>query len=186
MAFLGQMTPLSVRSAIANARERLAESVEHSDFFVTGQIGTKDFEAAGDYLTARFPSWQWYQPTTLTNPVNKLDPKKHFLKYVGVPCRQRLDDTFQGASVQQDTRVVDGEDFRSGTNSGTPGDDEDGWIKTANLAASQERRGRDVKTLDESGNLGEIDPDEFDDIPDMEDDYDPDALPQEKPSEEER
>lgn len=168
------------------ARDRFADSVEHADFFATGQIGTKDFEAAGDFLTAKFPSWQWCQPPKLTKPVNKLDPKKHFLKYVGVPCRQRLNDTFQGASELQDTRVVDGEEFRSDTSKGTPGDDEDGWIKTANLAASQERRERDVKTLDESGNLGEIEPDEYADIPDMDDDDDPEALPREKLSEEER
>lgn len=186
MDLLGKITPLSVRSAMGNFRDRVAESVEHADFFTTGQIGTKDFEAAGDYLTTKFPSWQWYQPTKLMNPVHKLDTKKQFLKYVGVPCRQRLDDTFQGASEQQDTRVVDGEDFRNGATSGTPGDDEDGWIKTANLAASQERRGRDVRTLDESGNVGEIERDEYDDIPDMDDDDDPDSLPPKQLSEEER
>ncbi|KFX87721.1 hypothetical protein V495_07544 [Pseudogymnoascus sp. VKM F-4514 (FW-929)] len=185
MDLIGKITPLALRSAMGNFRDAVAESVEHADFFATGQIGTKDFEAAGDYLTTRFPSWQWYQPTTLTKPVNKLDPTKHILKYVGVPCRQRLNDTFQGASEQQETRVLDGEDFRSGPNSGTPGDDEDGWIKTANLAASQERRGRDVKTLDESGNLGEIELDESDNIPDMDDEYDPESLTPEKLSEQE-
>lgn len=172
---------LAVRSALGMLRDHVADQVEHADFFATGQIGTKDFEAAGDYLATRFPSWQWYKPTELTNPIKKLDPNKQFLKCLGVPCRQRLNDTFQEISEQQDTTVVDGEDFRSGANSGTPGDDEDGWVKTADLAASQERRGRGVKTLDESGNV----PDESDDIPDMDED-DPDALPQEKTSKEER
>lgn len=181
---LSKITPLAVRSVMANFRDKVADSVEHADFFGTGQIGTKDFEAAGDYLTTKFPSWQWYQPTNLASPVDKLDPSKHILKYVGVPCHQRLNDTFQGVSEQQETRVAVGEDFRSGANSGTPGDDEE-WVKTANLAASQERRGRDVRTLDESGNLGEVEQDEADDIPDMDDDSDPEAL-NDKPNEEER
>ncbi|OBT90808.1 hypothetical protein VE02_00644 [Pseudogymnoascus sp. 03VT05] len=172
---LSKITPLSVRSVMGTLRDKAAESVEHANFFETGQIGTKDFEAAGDYLTTKFPSWQWYEPTTLANPIHKLDPRKHILKYVGVPCHQRLNDTFQGVSEQQETRVADGEDFQSGANSGTPGDDQ-GWVKTANLAASQERRGRDVRTLDESGNLGEVEPDDSDDIPDMDDDSDHEAL----------
>lgn len=181
---LSKITPLAVRSAMGNFRDKVAESVEHANFFETGQIGTKDFEAAGDYLTTKFPSWQWYEPTKLTKPIDKLDPRKHILKYVGVPCHQRLNDTFQGVSEQQETRVADGEDFQSGANSGTPGDDEE-WVKTANLAASQERRGRDVRTLDESGNLGEVEPDESDDIPDMDDDSDPEEF-KGGPSEEDR
>lgn len=64
----------------------------------------------------------------------------------------------------------DGEDFkRAGGHS--PGDDEDGWLRTGGLAASQEARARDVRTVDESGNMGEREEDD-DEIPDMEDEED--------------
>lgn len=64
----------------------------------------------------------------------------------------------------------DGEDFKS-ADGHFPGDDEDGWLRTGGLAASQEARARDVRTVDESGNMGEREDDE-DDIPDMEDEED--------------
>jgi ubiquitin-like-conjugating enzyme ATG3 len=66
--------------------------------------------------------------------------------------------------------VGDGEDFNTGALH-APGDDEDGWLRTGGLAASQEARVRDVRTVDESGNMGEREDDE-DDIPDMEDEDD--------------
>jgi ubiquitin-like-conjugating enzyme ATG3 len=170
-------TPHMIRSAMGTLRDRFTDPIEHGDFFATGQIGTKDFEAAGEYLTTKFPSWQWHEVSDLINPVSKLDLTKHVLKFQsGVPCRRRLNDTFAAVSAQQETTVVDGEDFRSDANSGAPGNDEDGWIKTANLTQSQEGRGKDVRTLDESGNIGEIEVDESDNIPDMEDEEDPEAL----------
>jgi ubiquitin-like-conjugating enzyme ATG3 len=67
--------------------------------------------------------------------------------------------------------VGDGEGFKRGAGVGAPGDDEDGWLRTGGLAASQEAKVRDVRTVDESGNMGPQEDDE-DDIPDMEDDED--------------
>jgi ubiquitin-like-conjugating enzyme ATG3 len=73
--------------------------------------------------------------------------------------------------------VRDGEDFKRDVKGGSPGDDGDGWLRTGNLAASQEARAGDVRTVDESGNMADKEPDEPDDIPDMEIfDDDPDAL----------
>jgi len=88
----------------------------------------------------------------------------------GVPCHRRLDDNFAGDAGHDETMVGDGEDFkRAGGHS--PGDDEDGWLRTGGLAASQEARARDVRTVDESGNMGEREEDD-DEIPDMEDEED--------------
>ena len=53
---------------------------------------------------------------------------------------------------------------------GEPGDDDDGWLRTGGLATSQEAKVRDVRTVDESGKLGELEED--DEIPDMEDEDD--------------
>ena len=96
---------------------------------------------------------------------------KQFLVTRGVPCHRRLDENFAGDAGQDETMVGDGEDFKS-PGSHSPGDDEDGWLRTGGLAASQEARARDVRTVDESGNMGEREEEDEDEIPDMEDDDD--------------
>ena len=56
------------------------------------------------------------------------------------------------------------------------GGDDDGWLRTGGMAESQEARVRDVRTVDEAGNMGERMEEEDDDeeagIPDMEDEED--------------
>ncbi len=55
---------------------------------------------------------------------------------------------------------------------GDAGGDDDGWLRTGGLAASQVARMKDVRTVDDSGEVGEKDEEE--EIPDMEDDEDDD------------
>ena len=72
----------------------------------------------------------------------------------------------------QDMLAGDG-DAGAGSGGGA-GDDEDGWLRTGgggNAAEKQADRMRDVRTMDESGNMGEQDEEE-EEIPDMEDDDD--------------
>ena len=54
---------------------------------------------------------------------------------------------------------------------GGPGGEDDGWLRTGGLAASQEARLADVRTVDESGNVGEREEEE-EEFPDMEDEED--------------
>jgi ubiquitin-like-conjugating enzyme ATG3 len=140
-----------------------------STFRANGQITPEEFVAAGDYLVYKFPTWSWADASPASKRVSYLPAGKQFLVTRGVPCHRRLDDNFAGDAGHDETMVGDGEDFRSGGHS--PGDDEDGWLRTGGLAASQEARARDVRTVDESGNMGEREDDE-DDIPDMEDEED--------------
>lgn len=67
--------------------------------------------------------------------------------------------------------VGDGEGFRG---PGTDGAD-DGWLNTggatSGMSKSMEDRMRDVRTVDEAGDMGEREEDE-DEIPDMEDEED--------------
>jgi len=162
--------------------------VSHTSTFRTnGQITPEEFVAAGDYLVYKFPTWSWADASPESKRASYLPAGKQFLVTRGVPCHRRLDDNFAGDAGQDETMVGDGEDFRglhaltfviskkltsdiaSGAHSA--GDDEDGWLRTGGLAASQEARARDVRTVDESGNMGEREDDE-DDIPDMEDEED--------------
>ncbi|KAF2497322.1 autophagy-related protein-like protein 3 [Lophium mytilinum] len=154
-----------VRSYIDTFRERTAQISHQSTFRNTGQITPEEFVLAGDFLVFKFPSWSWADASHPSKRVSYLPDGKQFLVTRGVPCHRRLDDNFAGEAGQDETLVRDG--FAAGE--GEP--DDDGWLRTGGMAASQEARVRDVRTVDESGNLGEAGEDE-DEIPDMEDDDD--------------
>ena len=88
-----------------------------------------------------------------------------------MPCHRRLDENFAGDAGQDEGMVQDG--FASsggGGDGGGAGGEDDGWLRTGGLAASQEARMRDVRTVDESGEVGEREDEE--EIPDMEDEDD--------------
>lgn len=68
--------------------------------------------------------------------------------------------------------VQDGfQNSTGGGGKGEAGGEDDGWLRTGGLAASQEARMRDVRTVDESGEVGEREEEE-EEIPDMEDEDD--------------
>jgi ubiquitin-like-conjugating enzyme ATG3 len=149
-----------VRSYIDTFRERTAAISHTSTFRETGQITPEEFVLAGDFLVFKFPSWQWGDASSAGKRVPYLPEGKQFLVTRGVPCHRRLDDNFAGEAGQDETIVRDG--FAGGE-----GADDDGWLRTGGMAASQEAKVRDVRTVDESGNLGAAEED--DEIPDMED-----------------
>jgi ubiquitin-like-conjugating enzyme ATG3 len=156
-----------VRSYIDTFRERTAAISHTSTFRETGQITPEEFVLAGDFLVFKFPSWQWADASSPAKRASYLPPGKQFLVTRGVPCHRRLDDNFAGEAGQDETIVRDG--FAAGESAA----DDDGWLRTGGMAASQEARVRDVRTVDESGNLGAAEEEE-DEIPDMEDDEDDD------------
>ena len=155
-----------VRSYIDTFRERTAAVSHTSTFRETGQITPEEFVLAGDFLVFKFPSWQWADASSPAKRVAYLPDGKQFLVTRGVPCHRRLDDNFAGEAGQDETIVRDGFAVGEGTT------DNDGWLRTGGMAASQEAKVRDVRTVDESGNLGAAEED--DEIPDMEDDEDDD------------
>ncbi|KFY67744.1 hypothetical protein V496_01418 [Pseudogymnoascus sp. VKM F-4515 (FW-2607)] len=147
----------------------------------TGQLHPEHFVAAGDYITKWFPMWSWLDlpkvDEKIAGKIDGLPPDRHALVCRKLPCKRRLGDFADDATMQEETMVRDGEDFKMNAKGDSHGDDEDGWLRTGNLAASQEARARDVRTVDESGNMADKEPDEADDIPDMEIfEDDPDAL----------
>lgn len=152
-------------------RDALSRKKLFSTFREDGQITAEEFLEAGEYLTTRFQQWKWYDADTLGTRSRHLEGEvRQFIAIRGVACHRRLDDTFAGDAVQNESIVGDGEGFRRDAGySGIPGDDEDGWLRTGKLAESQEARTRDVRTVDESGNIGDREPDEEKKYPDMED-----------------
>jgi ubiquitin-like-conjugating enzyme ATG3 len=162
-----------IHSALDRVREWAPVS-HTSTFRQNGQITPEEFVAAGDYLVYKFPTWSWADASPPSKRLSYLPEGKQFLVTRGVPCHRRLDDNFAGDAGHDETMVGDGEDFK-GEGTHSPGDDEDGWLRTGGLAASQEARARDVRTVDEHGNMGEREEDE-DEIPDMEDEEDDEAI----------
>jgi ubiquitin-like-conjugating enzyme ATG3 len=160
-----------LHSALDHIRDKYAPISHTSTFRQTGQITPEEFVAAGDFLVYKFPSWSWSDASHPSKRVTYLPEGKQFLVTRGVPCQRRLDDNFAGEAGQDETVVRDGFDGAKGD--GASGDDaDDGWLRTGSMAASQEARLKDVRTVDESGNLGEEDAE--DEIPDMEDEEDDD------------
>lgn len=158
-----------LHSALDSLRDKWAPITHTSTFRSTGQITPAEFILAGDYLVYKFPTWSWSDASPASKRVSYLPAGKQFLVTRGVPCHRRLDENFAGDAGQGEAMVQDG--FAPGVD-GAGGDD-DGWLRTGGLAASQEARVRDVRTVDESGNVGEREEEEEEEeIPDMEDEDD--------------
>jgi ubiquitin-like-conjugating enzyme ATG3 len=155
-----------LHSTLSSLRERWAPISHTSTFRATGQITPEEFVLAGDYLVYKFPTWSWSDASHPSKRVAHLPPGKQFLVTRGVPCHRRLDENFAGDAGIDEAMVQDG--FAAGEG----GEGDDGWLRTGGLAASQEAKVRDVRTVDESGNVGEKEDEEEDDIPDMEDEED--------------
>jgi ubiquitin-like-conjugating enzyme ATG3 len=165
----GTMNFNFIHSTLDKVREWAPVS-HTSTFRKNGQITPEEFVAAGDYLVFKFPTWSWADASPESKRVAYLPDGKQFLVTRGVPCHRRLDENFAGDAGKDEMMVGDGEDFRDAVGH-TPGDDEDGWLRTGGLAASGLARATDVRTVDESGNMGEREEEE-DEIPDMEDEDD--------------
>lgn len=88
----------------------------------------------------------------------------------GVPCHRRLDENFADGAGGAGDSVVE----KDGLPCSSDGDAEEGWLRTG---ASAEDQGptatvSDVRTLDGSGNVGEKEDVEEEEIPDMDDEED--------------
>lgn len=174
-------------SAVNTIRDRYTPVSHTSTFRKTGQITPEEFLAAGDYLTFKFPTWSWADAESPAQRAAYLPAGKQFLVTRNVPCHRRLDDNFAGDAGHEEALVGDGDDFKKPASSASRGqktavadadDDEYGWLRTGGLSSSQPLKAREVRTVDEAGNVGERigEDDDDDEIPDMEDDEDDEAI----------
>ncbi|KAK3364360.1 putative autophagy protein [Lasiosphaeria hispida] len=159
-----------IYSTVNSLRDRYTPPSTVSTFRKTGEITPEEFVAAGDYLVFKFPSWSWAdaEPTSLRN--KHLPPGKQFLVTRHVPCHRRLNDDFAGDAGHEEALV---EGTKGG---GNANDDDDGWLRTGGLTSSQPLKMREVRTVDDAGNVGEREAVDEDDIPDMEDEDDDEAI----------
>ena len=161
-----------IHSTLDHIRDKYAYSLPTSSTFrATGQITPEEFLAAGDFLVYKFPSWSWSAASSPARAVSYLPPDKQFLVTRNVPCHRRLDEHFAGDAGEGESMVPDGKEFGLGVD-GAKEEGEEGWLRTGgSMAASQEVRVKDVRTVDESGNVAAQEEEE-DEIPDMEDEDD--------------
>lgn len=159
-------------STVNSLRDRYTPVSHVSTFRKTGQITPEEFVAAGDYLVYKFPTWSWGDADSEAREVSHLPPGKRFLVTRNVPCNRRLNDDFAGDAGHEEALVNDGEGFRSGA----AADDDDGWLRTGGLASSQPLKAREVRTINDAGNMNEKDDSDDDEIPDMEDEDDDEAI----------
>lgn len=165
-----------IHTFIDPLRDRFAPLTHQSTFRQTGQITPEEFQAAGDFLVYKFPSWSWADAATPDRRVPYFPAGKQYLVTRGVPCRRRVkDDSFTGSGDGEDQLV---RDMLQGPG-GEAGDEDDGWLKAggsgAGMSKSAELRTKDVRHIDEDGKVGEK-VEEEEDIPDMEDDDDEEAI----------
>lgn len=162
-------------STVNSLRDKYTPVTSTSTFRKTGQITPEEFLAAGDYLVFKFPTWSWADADPASKRVSYLPAGKQFLVTRNVPCHRRLDADFAGDAGHEEAIVHEGEDFRGAAGGG--GDDDDGWLRTGGLSSSQPLKVREIRTVDDAGNVGDgqvVEDD--DDIPDMEDDDDDEAI----------
>ncbi|KAH6688893.1 autophagocytosis associated protein [Plectosphaerella plurivora] len=153
-------------STVNTLRDRYTPVTHKSTFRQSGQITPEEFVAAGDYLVYKFPTWAWGDADEPSRRANYLPPGKQYLITRNVPCNRRLNDDFAGDAGHEEA-VVEGKTGGA--------DDDEGWLRTGGLSSSQPLKARDVRTVDDAGNIGEsatLD----DDIPDMEDEDDDEAI----------
>ncbi|KAK8070832.1 E2-like enzyme [Apiospora hydei] len=157
-------------STVNTIRDKYTPVSHKSTFRKTGQITPEEFVAAGDYLVFKFPTWQWAAAESDAQRATHLPADKQYLVTRNVPCHRRLDDNFAGDAGHEEAVVGDGDDFKSKGQ----GNDDDGWLRTGGLSSSQPLKAKEVRTVDDAGNVGDIEDD--DDIPDMEDEDDDEAI----------
>jgi ubiquitin-like-conjugating enzyme ATG3 len=163
--------PNLLYSTVNTLRDKYTPLSHTSTFRQTGQITPEEFVAAGDYLVFKFPTWSWADADPTSKRVSYLPPGKQFLVTRNVPCHRRINDDFAGEAGHEESIV-------EGSKGAAAGDDEDGWLRTGSPSKSEPAKSRDVRTVDDSGNIGDRESydDDDDDIPDMEDEDDDEAI----------
>ena len=162
-----QSTYNAFRGYADKMREHFGALSTTSTFRQTGELTPEEFVRAGDYLVYKFPSWGWAPAASPARAVAHLPPDKQFLVTRGVPCRRRLNEKFAG----------DGEEHVVRGGSDEEGDGEEGWLSTGGVGREERERMGDVRVVGEKGEADEaMGGDDEDEIPDMEDEDDDEAI----------
>lgn len=139
-----------VRSKFSSWREYLTPINHESTFSETGEITPEEFVQAGDFLVAKFPTWQW-SPAPEAKRREFLPDDKQFLVTRHVPSYVRASD-YEKGDYADDFE----DDFENG---------EEGWTSAAGTSLKTEQPPSDEPLPDEP--LLDEKPAEYDDIDDL-------------------
>jgi ubiquitin-like-conjugating enzyme ATG3 len=78
----------AVKSVFHSAREYFNPLLKDSKFKETGVLTPEEFQACGDFLVLKCPSWQW-QEGQQEKKREYLSPTKQYLVTRNVPCLER-------------------------------------------------------------------------------------------------
>ncbi|TYJ51828.1 hypothetical protein B9479_007586 [Cryptococcus floricola] len=119
---------LSIQSQYWAVRDYLSPVLKESKFKEHGRITPEEFVAAGDFLTFKFPVWQWQVEKGDGNKAREFLPAdKQYLVTRNVPCLRRataVDYTGDG-DTEQLLSFLDEADEAPG-----PGKDDEDWVAT--------------------------------------------------------
>ncbi|KAI6002925.1 putative E2-like enzyme [Pisolithus albus] len=130
-------------------RDYISPVLKESKFKEHGRITPEEFVAAGDFLTYKFPVWQWEKGDT-SKARDYLPADKQYLVTRGVACLRRAQSLAYTDADEDAERLLSFDDSSTGLT--------DEWVET-----HAGRKG----TVDSAANPGEID-----DIPDLDGDHD--------------
>ncbi|KAI6131505.1 putative E2-like enzyme [Pisolithus croceorrhizus] len=130
-------------------RDYISPVLKESKFKEHGRITPEEFVAAGDFLTYKFPVWQW-EKGDASKARDYLPADKQYLVTRGVACLRRAQSLAYTDADEDAERLLSFGDSSSGL--------ADEWVET-----HAGRKG----TVDSAANPGEID-----DIPDLDGDHD--------------
>ncbi|KAJ1043482.1 hypothetical protein NDA10_005145 [Ustilago hordei] len=107
-------------------RDYLAPVLRESKFKEHGRITPDEFVAAGDFLSYKFPTWQWCAGST-SKARDYLPKDKQFLISCGVPSLRRVSQIEKGVGVGVKD---DDEKLMSFDESGAEAGEDDQWVAT--------------------------------------------------------
>ncbi|SPO43040.1 related to AUT1 - essential for autophagocytosis [Moesziomyces antarcticus] len=106
-------------------REYLSPVLRESKFKEHGRITPDEFVAAGDFLSYKFPTWQWCAGSP-SKARDYLPKDKQFLISCGVPSLRRVSQIEKGVGVG----VKDDDERLMSFADGDEGTDDDQWVAT--------------------------------------------------------
>ncbi|GBC07570.1 hypothetical protein RclHR1_07540008 [Rhizophagus clarus] len=169
----------SIQSLFFGIREYLSPVLKNSKFKETGCITPEEFEAAGDFLVYKCPTWKW-ESGEVSKRRDYLPAEKQFLITRNVPCFRRvkqMEYTEEDSETQVETE--DGEEAWVATHSGRVAANIEEIVQQIEGEDDEITKRMSSILIEPDTDKEEVDIPDYDDIPDIEDvveDDDPAAL----------
>ncbi|EXX75264.1 Atg3p [Rhizophagus irregularis DAOM 197198w] len=169
----------SIQSLFFGIREYLSPVLKNSKFKETGCITPEEFEAAGDFLVYKCPTWKW-ESGEVSKRRDYLPAEKQFLITRNVPCFRRvkqMEYTEEDSETQVETE--DGEEAWVATHSGRVAANIEEIVQQIEGEDDEITKRMSSILIEPETEKEEVDIPDYDDIPDIEDvveDDDPAAL----------